>query len=133
MIGGLATIAFIIGMIVIYIVTLMIVEENKNIISLMKIFGYRQKEINSLILNSSTIVVVIGYIIGIPLTLSAVGILAQLIENSVGLPLPPMRIDLPYILIGFIVVMLSYELSKLMCKKKVNAVSMSEALKAGME
>jgi len=31
------------------------------------------------------------------------------------------------------VVMLSYELSKLLCRKKFNAVSMSEALKAGME
>lgn len=133
MIGVLATIAFIIGMIVIYVVTSLIVEENKNIISLMKIFGYRKKEINSLILNSSTIVVVIGYIIGIPLTFSAIGVLTQSLENSVGLTLPPMRIDLPYILIGFVFVMFSYELSKLLCKKKVNAVSMSEALKAGME
>ncbi|MFZ5966457.1 MAG: FtsX-like permease family protein [Bacillota bacterium] len=133
MIGFLATIAFIIGMIVIYVVTSLIVEENKSIISLMKIFGYRKREINSLILNSSTIVVVIGYIIGIPLTLSAIGVLTQSLENSVGLSLPPLRIDLPYILIGFMVVMLSYELSKLLCKKKVRAVSMSEALKSGME
>ena len=71
--------------------------------------------------------------ISIPLILAALGVLAQSIENSVGLALPPMRIDLPYILIGFIVVMLSYELSKLLCRKKVNAVSMSEALKSGME
>jgi putative ABC transport system permease protein len=126
-------VAFIIGMIVIYVVTLLIVEENKNIISLMKIFGYRKREINSLILNSSTIAVVIGYIIGIPLILAALGVLAQSLENCIGLAMPPMRIDLPYILIGFIVVMLSYELSNLLCKKKVNAVSMSEALKSGME
>ncbi|MDO0822720.1 ABC transporter permease [Desulfosporosinus nitroreducens] len=133
MISGLATMAFIIGMIVIYLVTSMIVEENKGTISLMKIFGYRKKEINSLILNSSTIVVVIGYIIGIPLTLSAIGVLVQSMENSVGLSLPPLKINLLYILIGFIVVMISYELSKLMCRKKVNAVSMSDALKSGME
>ncbi|KJS83824.1 MAG: hypothetical protein JM58_11885 [Peptococcaceae bacterium BICA1-8] len=133
MIGGLATIAFIIGTIVIYVVTSLIVEENRNIISLMKIFGYRKKEINSLILNSSTIVVVIGYIIGIPLTFAGIGVLVQSMEDSVGLTLPPLRIDLPYILIGFIVVMLTYELSKLLCRKKVNTVSMSEALKSGME
>jgi len=133
MIGGLAAVAFIIGMIVIYVVTSMIVEENKDIISLMKIFGYRKKEINSLILNSSTIVVIIGYIIGIPLILRALGVLTQSLENSIGLTLPPMRIDLPYILIGFMVVMLSYELSKRLCRKKVNAVSMSEVLKSGME
>ncbi|SNS87616.1 putative ABC transport system permease protein [Anaerovirgula multivorans] len=133
MMSVLAVIAFIIGMIVIYLVTSMIVEENKGTISLMKICGYRKKEINSLILNSSTIVVVIGYIIGVPLTLSALGVLVQSLENSVGMSLPPLKIDLPYILIGFIAVMLAYELSKLLCKKKVNAVSMSEALKAGAE
>jgi len=86
-----------------------------------------------LILNSSTIVVIIGYIIGIPLILRALGVLTQSLENSIGLTLPPMRIDLPYILIGFMVVMLSYELSKRLCRKKVNAVSMSEVLKSGME
>ncbi|MDF2595347.1 MAG: hypothetical protein K0R69_1688 [Clostridia bacterium] len=133
MIGGLAMVAFIIGIIVIYVVTSLIVEENKNIISLMKVFGYKKKEINSLILNSSAIVVVIGYIIGIPLTFIGIGVLVQSLEDSVGMTLPPLKIDMPYVLLGFIVVMLTYELSKLLCKKKVNSVTMSEALKAGME
>jgi putative ABC transport system permease protein len=133
MVGVLATIAFIIGLIVIYVVTSLIVEENKNIISLMKIFGYRKREINSLILNSSTIVVVIGYIIGIPMTLSAIGVLTKSLESSIGLSLPPLRISPQFILIGFIVVMFSYELSKLLCRRKVRAVSMSEALKSGMD
>lgn len=47
--------------------------------------------------------------------------------------MPTSMISLIYVLIGFIVVMLSYELSKLLCKKKVNAVSKGEALKARME
>jgi putative ABC transport system permease protein len=133
MVGVLAVIAFIIGLIVIYVVTSLIVEENKNIISLMKIFGYRKREINSLILNSSTIVVVIGYIIGIPMTLSAIGVLTKSLESNIGLTLPPLRISPQFILIGFIVVMFSYELSKLLCRRKVRSVSMSEALKSGME
>lgn len=133
MIDFLAAMAFIVGMIVIYAVTSLIIEENKSIISLMKIFGYRKKEVNSLILNSSTIAIVIGYIIGIPLTLIAIGVLQKSIENSVGLMLPPPKLDLKYIVIGFIVVILSYELFKLLCKKKINSVSMSEALKTGME
>ena len=133
MIGLLAVIAFGISVIVIYVVTSLLVEENKDIIALMKIFGYRKKEINSLILNSSTIVVVIGYLIGIPLTLSAVGVLIQTMEETVGLTFPPATFSLPYLLIGLVVVILSYELSKRMCRRKINAVSMSEALKLGME
>ena len=133
MVGFLSVIAFFVGMIVIYVVTSLIVEENRNTISLMKVFGYRKKEVNSLVLNSSTVVIVIGYIIGIPLTTSAVGVLAQSMEKSVGLALPPMGIDPLYLAAGFAIVLLSYELSRLLCRKKVNKVSMSEALKAGME
>jgi putative ABC transport system permease protein len=114
-------------------VTTLIVEENKDIIALMKVFGYRRKEINGLILNSSTVVVVIGYLIGIPLTNVAVGILTQTMEDMVGLALPPANLALPYLLLGFVVVMLSYQLSKGLCRKKVSSVSMSEALKVAME
>lgn len=132
MVVFIAAIAFIIGMIIIYVVTSMIVEENKSTISLMKVFGYRKKEVNSLILNSSTIVVVIGYILGILLSFASVGGLLKALENTLTFAMP-VTIDPLYVLFGFVVVMLSYELSKLLCKKKVNAVSMSEALKAGME
>ncbi len=132
MVVFMAAIAFIIGMIIIYVVTSMIVEENKSTISLMKIFGYRKKEVNSLILNSSTIVVVIGYIIGILLSFASVGGLIKALEDSLTFAMP-VTIDPLYVIFGFIVVILSYELSKLLCRKKVNAVSMSESLKAGTE
>ncbi|MFT4006700.1 MAG: ABC transporter permease [Lacrimispora sp.] len=82
MVVFIAAIAFIIGMIIIYVVTSMIVEENKSTISLMRIFGYRKKEVNSLILNSSTIVVVIGYLLGILLSFASVGGLLKALENS---------------------------------------------------
>lgn len=131
-VGFVAAMAFLIGMIIIYIVTSMIIEENKNTISLMKIFGYRKKEVSSLILNSSTIVVVIGYVLGIPLSFAAVGGLMKALESSLVFSMPVM-IDPLYLAVGFIVVMLSYELSKLFCRRKVNAISMSDALKAGTE
>lgn len=133
MVGVLATLAFIIGVIVISVVTSLTVEESRQTISLMKIFGYRQWEINALILNSSTFVVGLGYLIGIPLILAALGAVLQLFEESIGLSLPPGTISPLYLLIGFITVMLSYELSKLLSRKKVAAVSMGEALKAGRE
>lgn len=132
MVVFIAAIAFIIGMIIIYVVTSMIVEENKSTISLMKIFGYRKKEVNSLILNSSTIVVVVGYILGLLLTFASVRGLLKALEDSLSFAMPVTIAPL-YVVFGFIVVMLSYELSKLFCKKKANAVPMSEALKAGTE
>ncbi|MGN9168404.1 FtsX-like permease family protein [Paenibacillus polymyxa] len=128
----ISAMAFIIELIIIYLVTSMIVEENKSTISLMKIFGYRKKEVNSLILNSSTIVVMAGFLIGIPLSFALMGGLMKALENSLIFSISVM-IDPLYVIIGFVAVMLYYELSKLLCRRKVNAISMSEALKAGTE
>jgi putative ABC transport system permease protein len=133
MVGMVVFLAFIIGLIVIYLVTSMIVGENTHTISLMKIFGYHKKEINSLILNSSTLVVILGYVIGLPLTTSAIGVLTQSLEDSIGMVVPPASISLQLVLIGFVVVMLAFELSKQLCRKKVNAISMNEILKSGVE
>ncbi|WP_368487503.1 hypothetical protein [Clostridium sp. BJN0013] len=58
--------------------------------------------------------------------------LIKALENSVTFSMP-VTITPLYIIFGFVVVMLSYELSKLLCRRKVNAVSMSEALKSGTE
>lgn len=132
LIGAISFISFIIGLIVIYVVTSLIIEENKGNISLMKVFGYKKKEINSLILNSGTIVIVIGYILGIPLILASMNALFKSLTESINLTLP-INISYLYILIGFVIVYLTYELSKALCKRKINRISMSEALKAGRE
>ncbi|MBE3650193.1 ABC transporter permease [Paenibacillus polymyxa] len=128
----ISAMAFIIELIIIYLVTSMIVEENKSTISLMKIFGYRKKEVSSLILNSSTIVVMAGFLIGIPLSFALMGGFMKTLENSLIFSISVM-IDPLYVIVGFVAVMLYYELSKLLCRRKVNAISMSEALKAGTE
>lgn len=131
-VGTIAFLSFIIGLVVIYVVTSLIIEENKGNISLMKVLGYRRKEINSLILNSSSIIVIIGYILGIPLILASMGALFKSLTESLKLTLP-VTISYPYILAGFVVVYLTYELSKALSRKKVARISMSDALKAGME
>lgn len=131
-IGVIAFLSFIIGLIVIYVVTSLIIEESKGTISLMKVFGYRRKEVNSLILNSSTLVIVTGYIIGIPLIMASMRMMYQSLTESLDMALP-VTISYPYILVGFVVVYLTYELSKALSRKKIARISMSEALKAGAE
>jgi putative ABC transport system permease protein len=131
-IGIIALLSFIIGLIVIYVVTSLIIEENKGNISLMKVFGYRKKEVNSLILNSSSMIIVIGYIIGIPLILAYMNELFKSLTESIKMTLP-VTISYYYVIVGFVVVYLTYELSKALSRKKITRISMSEALKAGME
>jgi len=131
-VGTMAFMSFIIGLIAIYVVTSMIIEENKENISLMKILGYRKKEVYSMILNSSSFLVVIGYILGIPLLLTSLGAMLKSLTKEMSIALP-LKINFVYLIIGFVVIYLTYELSKALSKKKVNRISMNEVLKSRLE
>jgi len=131
-IGAMAFMAFIIGLIVIYVVTSMIIEENKENISLMKVLGYRKKEIYSLILNSSAFLIVLGYILGVPLLLASLGAMYKSLTKEMSFSLP-IRIDYSYLFIGFVITYITYEISKALSKKKVERISMSEVLKSKLE
>ncbi len=98
----------------------------------MKIFGYRKNEIGKLILGSNTLIVVLGYLLGIPALLGTVGVFYGSLTESLQIVLP-VKLNILYMLFGFIVVMATYEFAKLMCRKKVTHIPMSEALKAGTE
>jgi hypothetical protein len=56
--------------------------------------------------------IVIYFITGLPLTISVFGVLTQSYENSVDMMILILSINVIYILIGFIVVMFAFELSK---------------------
>lgn len=130
--GTIAFMAFIIGLVIIYVVTSLIIEENRESISLMKVLGYRRKEVYSLILNSSSFIVVVGYILGVPLVLASLSAMYGSVTKGMNLSLP-VTINYSYVLIGFVIIYLTYELSKLLSRRKVNRISMAEALKSGME
>lgn len=131
-VGTIAFMSFIIGLIVIYVVTSLIIEENKESISLMKVLGYRKKEVYSLILNSSSFLVALGYILGVPLLLASLSAMFKSVTKSMNFTFP-VTIGYSYVIVGFVVIYFTYEISKLLSRKKINRISMTEALKAGME
>ncbi len=132
MIYGLIASAFILGLIIIYLVTGLVIDESRTSISLMKVFGYRKREISRLVLGSNTLMVVIGYLLGIPALLGTVGVFYRSLTESLQIVLP-VKLNVLYMVLGFLVVLAAYELAKLMCRKKVTHIPMSEALKAVTE
>jgi len=132
MVAAMTMVACVVGLIIIYLVTSLIIEENRNTISLFKIFGYRRREVRSLILDSSTLVIVAGFIIGIPLVAASFGAMYGYLGKMINLVLPTIISPL-YVVVCFAAIMLTYQFSKLLCAKQVDTVSMSEALKAGTE
>jgi len=131
-IGAISFMSFIIGLIVIYVVTSLIIEENKKGISLMKVLGYRKKEVYSLILDSSSFIVILGYILGVPLLIVSLDAMFKSVTKNMNIAFP-VSINYIYIFIGFIVIYMTYEISKAFSKKKVDKVSMNEVLKSVQE
>ncbi|KEI78469.1 cell division protein FtsX [Clostridium botulinum A2 117] len=124
----MAIFAFIIALIVIYVVTSIIVEENKGNISMLKVLGYKKEEINSLILDTEKIPVLIGYLLSIPILKISMGELMKRVEKGTNFSIP-MNISIKYIIIGFVIIYLTYEISKIFSKRKILAISMVEFTK----
>ncbi|MGL5314801.1 MAG: ABC transporter permease, partial [Peptostreptococcaceae bacterium] len=118
---GIAVIAFAIGIIIVYIIASITIDENKNYISLMKVFGYKKKEINSMMLNNGRKYVVLGYIIGVPAGYYLVKMILKIFE-AMNLNLEA-RLDISYVLIGFVIIFLTFEISKALCSKKVEKIA----------
>lgn len=110
----------------------MMIEENKENISLMKILGFRKREVYSLILNSSSFSVILGYLLGIPLLLTSLNEMFQSLTKEMSISLP-ITISYGYLLAGFLIIYLTYEVSKALSKKKINRISMNEILKSRLE
>ncbi len=117
-----------ISVIVIFIITSIIIENNVRNISLMKIFGYRGREIFKLIINTNLFFVLIGFAVSLPIIKATLASLFKRITDSISIYLP---VNLTIFNVGFtlIIVLASYEISKFICKRKVLGVDLTDILK----
>lgn len=124
---GFSIVAFFIGVVILYIITYTSIDEAKGHISFMKVLGYRNRELSALMLNSSRLIVIIGFLIGAP----AAYLLAKMIFGAmqyINVSFP-VALNPIYYPIGFAIVMLIYETTKHLAAKKISKVPMAEALK----
>jgi putative ABC transport system permease protein len=129
---SVTALAVLVAVIIIFLVTSLMIDESRSAISLLKIFGYRGKELAKLILNSSTPAVFIGFWLGLPLMLAFGNHLYAYVAEITNMVIP-MLVNPLYVLLSFVLIFAVYEITKLLCGKKLAAISMSEALKAGTE
>ncbi|MGL4624328.1 MAG: ABC transporter permease [Culicoidibacterales bacterium] len=116
------------GLIMISLVSNFSVDDNRKVISLLKVMGYNKKEISSIALNIYTPVVLLAYLVSIPAALQIVSYVTDLIGQEIGVGLP-VRISWPLVLIGLVIVLVVYYLSIKMAQRSLNRVSLQEALK----
>ncbi|MBE6050203.1 MAG: ABC transporter permease [Clostridium sp.] len=112
-----------------YIMIKIVMDKNALYMSYMKVFGYDDEEIRKLYLNSTTIVVILSLIIGLPLEeYSAKACMDIAFVKTSGY----LEIVIPsyvYILI-IIIGVFSYALINYMNVKRIKKISMTEALKS---
>lgn len=131
-VSSVTALAVLIAVIILFLVTSLMIDENRSTISLLKIFGYRGKEVAKLILNSSTSAVFVGFWLGLPFMLAFGNYLYGYVAEITNM-LVPMIVNPLYVLISFVLIFAVYEITKWLCGRKMAKISMSEALKEGTE
>lgn len=132
MISVFTTIMVLAGMailiIVIYLLMNMILEKGSINISMVKIFGYSQKEINKLYLKGTVLLLILCFFPAIPASYS----LCKAFYDSIFAEMD--KYFLPYInptslLAAFILMVVGYNGACFLLKRKINQIALTEALK----
>lgn len=125
----MAAFAAIIGVIVIYIVTIMLVEENRKNISMLKVIGYHQSEISKILINSTSLLVWIGFILAIPFSKFIMQSFFNELTANMYFAFEP-KLNVNQIFVSFLFILVVYYSTLFICKKKVLNINMVESLKA---
>jgi putative ABC transport system permease protein len=119
---------FVIGLIVMYVITSMLIEENKTNISLLKILGYPKKQVFSMILSSNKFLVIAGYLLAIPIIMKALAKLFESITQKLSFAIP-IVVHISNLCICFVLIFITYEVSNVLSKNKINKIPMTDSLK----
>ena len=131
--GGLiylfAVFAVIIFVMLIYLLSKLVIEKNANSISMVKILGYNDREINKLYNNATMIVVFVSMIVTIPIAYLLIReILFQIMFSSINGWLD-MNVDFSIYIIMFLLGIISYMAVNIIQVRKIKKIPMEEALK----
>lgn len=120
--------AMAIAIIVMYVLTTLTVEEKYYDVSLLKVMGYSNSEVNSMILNSYFVYSILSFLISVPLAVALVnGIVRYLIEyfNMIM----PLKFEIWQVFAGGIIIAVIFLIGTLSAKRKINRVPLQEILK----
>jgi putative ABC transport system permease protein len=128
----IGVIAAIIGIAIIYVIVSMVIEENRTNISMFKIMGYEEKNLNKIIINTNDILVLIGFIMSIPLSKATLTILFAELTKSMDFTIRVV-VSPKVIFIVFLIIFIIYEISKRLSRRKILRIPMEEVLNKGRE
>ena len=116
----------------IYVAVNMLVSENKGNISMLKVLGYQDGQINQIVLRINHILVPIGFLASIWPVFASVNWLMVWLADFIGM-LPSAYVSPKSYLFTAGLVLISYFGSLLMLRNKVSKVDMVDSLKGNRE
>ena len=120
--------ASVMALIIIAVIANIVVEENKKIISLMKVMGYDNNTISKIVLNTYTPFVVISYLLSIPAMIALLKWIVSKLTKDIDIAIP-ISISLTKAFIGLIGLLIGYYIAINLSKRVLNKISLSVALK----
>ncbi len=116
----------------IYVAVNMLVTENRSNISMLKVLGYDDKNINRIVLRVNHILVPIGFLLSIPAVFAVSNWFMAFLASFIGM-LPKTYIAPTSLLYTAILICISYFGSLFLLRRKVSKVDMVESLKGNRE
>jgi len=117
-----------IAIIVLYVLTTLTVEDKYYDISLLKVMGYNDKEVNSMILNSYFVYSILSFLISVPIAVALVNAIEKYLIVSFNMVLP-LQFELWHVLVGILIIGCIFFIGTLSAKSRINKVSLQEILK----
>lgn len=112
----------------IYVAVNMLVTENRSNISMLKVLGYKDRQINQIVLNVNYILLPVGFLLSIPLVFASNNWFMTFLANFIG-AMPKAYIAPQSFVYTAVLICLSYFGSLALLRRKVSKVDMVESLK----
>ena len=120
--------AMLIAIIVLYVLTTLIVEEKYYDISLLKVMGYNDKEVNSMILNNYFVYSILSFLISVPIAVALVNAIVKYLIKYFNMVIP-LKFEIWQVFAGIAIITVIFFIGTLNAKKKVYQIPLQEILK----
>lgn len=120
--------ASVIAFVIVAVIANIVVEENKKTISLMKVMGYHNKKISSIVLNIYTPIIIISYFLSIPVMIALLKKIVSVLSDSIEMVIP-ISLDYKVALFGLVCLLVSYYVAVSLSKRVLNKIPLAIALK----
>lgn len=120
--------ASVMALIIVLVIANIVVEENKKNISLMKVLGYKNKQISNIILKIYTPFIILAYLISVPTMVIILKTIIKNITKNIDIYIP-IEASLEHVSLGLVGLLIAYSIGVNVSRRVLNKISLAIALK----